>query len=257
MSFGYGPVAARERSSDMGLNKVGSLPSTVTGVDVQETGVGVLRQTVFTFTDFEVTMTDEAGVVAYGGKKFYEFPNGLIDILGAVSDLTVEKSGAGINADFDGDFGVGTATANNGATLTGTEQNVIPSTATPQASGGATTAKGVGLTSISTLTDSSSGTADGTIEALADLSTAGGNTYTDAAVNAKLAILRNWAADFAAKINALINSGVGRQAVRLDGTSSAPGLYLNALIDDGDQDGGGTLIFNGTICVSWINHGDK
>lgn len=247
MPSGHSPSSTVERSAKMNLNKVGTIPSTVTGLDVQETGVGPLRQTVFTFTNFEVTMTDEAGVVAYGGKKIYDFPNGVIDILGACSDLDITKSGAGINADFDGDFGVGTATASNNATLTGTEQNVIPSTATPQAVAGVTTADGIGVTAITALTDNTGRTPDSTIANHADLT-----TYANDA-----AVIEANISDLAGKINELIAASVGRQGVRLNGTSSAPSLYTNFLIDDADQDGGGTLILNGTIAVSWMNHGDK
>jgi hypothetical protein len=45
----------------------------------------------------------------------------------------------------------------------------------------------------------------------------------------------------------------------LDGTSQAIDVFINALIDDGDQDVTGTpcnLIFNGTIELHWINLGD-
>lgn len=64
-------------------------------------------------------------------------------------------------------------------------------------------------TTFAALTDSSGGTADDTVAAIGTiaLSTAGGNTYTDAAVNtavnAKLAIIANDFADVAAKINAI------------------------------------------------------
>lgn len=51
------------------------------------------------------------------------------------------------------------------------------------------------------LTDSTAGTPGNTLAACADLSTS--DTYTDAAINAKIAILRNWAASMAAKINAI------------------------------------------------------
>jgi len=56
---------------------------------------------------------------------------------------------------------------------------------------------------LTALTDNTAGTADDTLEAMADLETAGGNTYTDAAVNAVLAKIRNNFADLAAKVNAL------------------------------------------------------
>lgn len=54
---------------------------------------------------------------------------------------------------------------------------------------------------ITSLTDSSTGTASDTLAALADLSTS--NTYTDAALNAKLAIIKNAIASLAAKIEAI------------------------------------------------------
>ena len=53
------------------------------------------------------------------------------------------------------------------------------------------------------LTDNTTGTADGTLEAMDDLSTSDGNTYSDAAVNAVLAKIRNNFADLAAKVNAI------------------------------------------------------
>ncbi len=112
------------------------------GVTVEEFGDGANHKTRFTFTDAAIALTDEAGVVAYGGLKIYDFLAGFILMLGAVANLTITKSSAGVNADWDGDFGLGTATASNNNTLSSTEQNVIPTTATPQAVAGATTAQG-------------------------------------------------------------------------------------------------------------------
>jgi len=110
------------------------------GATVSEGG-GVNR-TVISLSAVAFALADAAGVVAYVGKKLYDFPEGLVVILSAVANLTITKSSAGVNADFDGDFGVGTVTASNNATLSSTEQDIIPTTATPQASAGATTAKG-------------------------------------------------------------------------------------------------------------------
>lgn len=56
---------------------------------------------------------------------------------------------------------------------------------------------------VAPITDNTTGTADGTLEAMADLATTGGNTYSDADVNAVLAKIRNNFADLAAKVNAL------------------------------------------------------
>lgn len=99
-----------------------------------------IHRTVIEFIDHAIALTDEAGTVAYGGTKVFDFPANRVLILGADQDLDITKSSAGVNANWDGDVGVGTATAGNDASLSTTEQNIIPSTATPQASSGATTA---------------------------------------------------------------------------------------------------------------------
>lgn len=115
-----------------------------TGVSaVEELVDGTLRKTVFTFTNTPIPLTDNAGVVAYGSLKIIDLPEGNTLFLGATANLTLGKTTAGVNDTWDGDFGVGTAAAGNDATLATTEQNIIPTTATPQAVSGATTAKGV------------------------------------------------------------------------------------------------------------------
>jgi hypothetical protein len=116
--------------------------SAVSTIDVVQSASVSVQKTVLTLTDTEITLTDNAGVVAYGGLKVYDFPAGHVLFLGAMADLTMTKSSAGVNADWDGDFSLGTVTATNNATLSSTEASFIPSTATPQASSGATTAKG-------------------------------------------------------------------------------------------------------------------
>lgn len=114
-----------------------------TGVVATEYGDGYRHTTLLTLTNTPITLADEAGVVAYGGQKVYDFPQGAIVFEGAVLDLALTKSSAGVNADWDGDVGLGTATASNNATLSGTEQDLVPTTATPQAVAGATTADGL------------------------------------------------------------------------------------------------------------------
>jgi hypothetical protein len=161
-------------------------------VTAQEWVSGNSHTTILTFTSRSITMTDEAGVVAYGGTKVYDFPAGLILIRTAVANLTITKSGSGINADFDGDFGVGTTTAGNNNALATTEQNIIPTTATPQAVAGVTTAKGFNAAAIAPL----------------------------------------------------------------DGTSTAIDVYINGLIDDADQDGGGAWLISGALTLIWDLGGD-
>jgi hypothetical protein len=119
-----------------------SMP-TVTGLTGVSKGAGHYRTIELTFDDVAVALADEAGVVAYGGLKIVDMPEGAYAILGAVAALALTKSSAGVNADWDGDFSIGTVTASNNASLASTEQNIIPTTATPQAVSGATTAKGV------------------------------------------------------------------------------------------------------------------
>lgn len=128
--------------------------STLTGTDVNVTadaaaaGTGVVatseqlqvRTLTLTLTSVAVALTDEAGVIAYGGLKIVDFPAGLICILGAVMDLDVTKSSAGVNTNWDGDVSLGSAAAGNDADLTGTEADIIAKTSTPQAVAGVTTA---------------------------------------------------------------------------------------------------------------------
>jgi len=147
-------------------NNVGTVAGT--GVTVAEYGTGEFHKTVFTFTNAAVALADEAGVVAYGGLKIYDFPEGYLYTIGASSDIALTKSSTGVNADWDGDFGVGTVTASNNATLATTEQNVIPTTATPQAAAGVTTSDGVSTATEHAILDGSTTAVDLYVNFLVD-----------------------------------------------------------------------------------------
>lgn len=112
-----------------------------TGVVLTSEVPGV-KSITLTLTNTPVVLVDEAGVVAYGGLKIATLPEGAVVWLGATADLALTADDVGVNADWDGDFALGTVTASNDATLTGTEQDLLPTTATPQAAGSATTATG-------------------------------------------------------------------------------------------------------------------
>ena len=175
-------------SGSVATNEAGAVAGSLATV-TEETGI--VRKTVITFASRVLALTDVASTVAYVGSKVYDFPEGAIFILGAVADLTITKDAAGVDDAFNGDFGVGTVTASNNATLATTEQNIIPTTATPAASSGVTTGRGV--------------------------STA---------------------------------------AVTLDGTTTPADVYLNILVDDGDQDVTSTptnLLITGTLTLVWAN----
>lgn len=121
------------------VDTVGATPA---GTGVTATEVPGTRKLVFTFVNTPVPMVDEAGVVAYGSVKIADLPAGAIQLLGATGNLAVTKDAAGVNDDWDGDWSLGSVAADNNATLSGTEADMVPSTPTPQAVAGATTATG-------------------------------------------------------------------------------------------------------------------
>lgn len=103
-------------------------------------------RTVIQLSAIALALVDNAGVVAYTSKKILDFPEGQIRIDSIVADLACTKSSAGVNATFNGDFSLGTVAANNTATLTSTEANVLASTSTPAAVAGVTSAAGINAT---------------------------------------------------------------------------------------------------------------
>lgn len=111
----------------------GSVPtaSGTAGVTVEDTSLGGgLHQTTLTLADVAITMTDAGAAGTHGSMQLLDFPAGNILFLGAVSDVALVSDAAGLDADAELVAGVGTATAGtDNATLTGTEQDLIPSTA--------------------------------------------------------------------------------------------------------------------------------
>ena len=101
----------------------------VSGATVVEYGDGIVHKSVFTFNK-SITLTDTSGAGTCGSFKFYDLPEGAIEILGVVVDLdgsSASGSTHGLNADADGDFAIGTAACNVGA-LASTEADVVAST---------------------------------------------------------------------------------------------------------------------------------
>lgn len=135
--------------------------STVTADENQP----VVHSTVLTCTATPVTITDDAGVAQYGGVKVYDFPSGLICVLGAVvsGELTAGVTGTIID-NWDGDVSLGTETATTGATLTGTEADIMQSVAV---SAGAADKIGVvdAVSAAAALTESGARWIDGTTTA--------------------------------------------------------------------------------------------
>jgi hypothetical protein len=102
----------------------GSQKGTVAGTGVTVTeGAG---KTVFTFTNVAVATVDATTNGAQGSLKIYDFPEGLLDFRGGVSDLTISCA-AGIAATSTVIASVGTAVAGVDLTLTSTEADLVPS----------------------------------------------------------------------------------------------------------------------------------
>lgn len=140
-----------------------------TGVAVTELGIHPVHHTQFTLTNVNIAITLEASVVGYGGLKIYDMPSGAIYVVGATANLTCARVGTGLAEAYDGDFGVGTVTASNNNSLSSTEQNIIPTTATPQAVAGATTAKGQSTATENAVIDGTSTAMDVYLNFLVDL----------------------------------------------------------------------------------------
>lgn len=88
----------------------------------------MVHKTTITCTNTPVTITDDAGVAQYGGTgKLYTFPAGLICTLGAVVSGSVTLGTTGtITNTWAGGVALGSATATTGATLVGTEADIMP-----------------------------------------------------------------------------------------------------------------------------------
>lgn len=144
----------------------GTVPTA--GVTAYESSdsAGIIRRTVLECNAVTVTITDDAGVAQYGGVQVYDFPEGMICCLGAQVNGTLTAGVTGTIIDnWDGDVAIGTVTATTGATLTGTEANILQSV---EVSAGASDKLGVvDAVSVATaLTESGARWLDGTATAV-------------------------------------------------------------------------------------------
>lgn len=112
------------------------------GASALDTAGSPLIKSIITLANYVIPLVDNAGVDAHGGAELFDFPAGVIAIENAHSALVITKSSAGVVATWNGDFAVGSVVAAVDATLTGTEANIIPSTSTPAAVAGVSSANG-------------------------------------------------------------------------------------------------------------------
>lgn len=112
------------------------------------------RKTVFKLSAIPITIADDAGVAQYGGVKIYDFPPGLLSILGCT--ITGNLTGyASLIDTFDGDVALGTVTATTGATLTSTEADIMASQPTTTAASEVAAVTAVSSTNVSPLNGTS------------------------------------------------------------------------------------------------------
>lgn len=121
------------------LNGVGSAGAAASvSVEVSE-GPGVLK-TVLTLDNVSVTMTDATAAGSHGSLKLYDFPACNMLFLGGSCDLTLTAGEGGIADTAAVVAAVGTTTVGtDNATLTTTEADLIPSTASTLTAGAGTT----------------------------------------------------------------------------------------------------------------------
>lgn len=263
-SLNIGPSGSMNLSSGATLTTEDGIGAkNGTGVAASEQ-LGQVHKTILTLTDVDISTTDNGAAGAQGSLKLYDFPQGLIEIIGAEVNLTTEAA-AGIGATAALVASLGTATVGAGdATLTGTEADIHPSiSGTLVDSAGTLQGKTMPtagtLAGIASLTDSTAGSANDTVAAMADIACAGGSTPSatnvNTAVNTVLAVIRDNFADVIAKINALLAATViGRRV--FDGTGTAKDCYLNLAVPDAGSTTNSTVTVNGTVTLHWINHGD-
>ena len=112
---------------------IGSVPaaSATAGVTIKEYGDGLLHKTVFTLTAVSVDMTDATTAGCHGKIQLYDFPDGLVDVLGATTNVTLLAGAGGIadTAAVVAGLGTGAVATDNGTLVGSGEADIVASTA--------------------------------------------------------------------------------------------------------------------------------
>lgn len=166
MGLGTLPTSTTSTGQFTQLDKLTGLYVTP-GMSVEHYGGGgPIVQAKITLAGTPATWLDDANTVWYIGKQIYNYPEGALLSLGAVIDGThspIATSGTLNAATFAGDVAIGTATATTGATLTGTEADILQSTETAAAVDSVSTIDAV--STATALTESGARWFDGTATA--------------------------------------------------------------------------------------------
>lgn len=156
-----GQTVLEIRSDGINTPQGAGLPSHST-ISAVEYSTGIVRKTVLTCVATPIVFADDAGVAQYGGVKIYDFPEGLINTLGAVVSGVLTLPTPFIDT-YTGVMALGTVTATTGATLTSTEADILQSTAITQAVAKVATTNAISIATA--LTESGGRHLDGTATA--------------------------------------------------------------------------------------------
>ena len=234
-----------DRSLNFNLAKVCTPnASAAAGISIKETGVGNLRQTIISFTNFLISTTDATTAGAHGSALLLTLPEAMVRILGVGYDVTMTAGTGGISDTAALVWSLGSAAAGvDNATLTGTEADIVPSVAATLVGGVKASSGNSTGPQIVALTDNSGGTASDTIPAQT-------GSYVEATQETTVASL-------AAKINECVAKLNASGSVLRDGTGTAVPVYLNIAIPDaGHSATADTVRIDGDILINWINQGD-
>jgi hypothetical protein len=97
-------------------------------VTAVEYGDGAVHKTVLTVSALGIAITDNSTDGGAGSQKVYDFPEGVIQILGASYNLTTARVSTGLTTTSAVKGSLGTVAAAADDTLTGTEADLIAST---------------------------------------------------------------------------------------------------------------------------------
>jgi hypothetical protein len=125
----------------------GRIPANGSGLEIDRNSLAKYQSTHIKLTDAIVPLADGPPGPAYGSKLIWEFGSTPVITQAAGVSLTITKSSAGVDADWDGDISMGTAPANGADGLTATEADIFTSIVTPQAVLGVTSVGNLELNS--------------------------------------------------------------------------------------------------------------
>lgn len=232
--------------ADLGLP---ALASAIRGTESSsaQAGTGYATATytpnsvLITFSDLELAVTDN-GANGSASVKLLDVASGVFKVRGVVGNVTGAVT-AGWNPTTPV-MALGTAAAGADGTLTGTEADVVQSTALTVASDAFAFAPD-NTGGVVGLTDSTGGTVSATSTLAAVGATNGGDV--SGTINNNLATL-------AAKVDALRTRNAG--AYTLNATASAQAVHLNFACAS-DPSSGKTITLSGSIRITFEQLGDN